>query len=413
MASESHAPYSRGYETFFGYFHHSNDYWGQTEGKCHLKDVKDLWIHNATFDGPAAHLANGEQCKDNNQSPSNETCVYEEDLLLDSVKDVIRGHGNDNQDNPFFLFYSSHLTHMPLQVPEEYYEKFEGVDNDYRRRMRAMSNFFDYEVGEIVKELKESGIYDDTLIVLHADNGGEIMTGNCGGNNHPLRGGKFSNFEGGIRVNAVIGGGWLPEDRRGVKEERLFTTDDWLVTYAGLAGVDTGKLSDEGAVALGLMDFTGIDQWGVISGEEDGVVREEVIIGDTSSIEFNGDGDTLVGGIIQPPYKLLLGASNKLHRVSQDVLTPQNFPDGSDRVPEAIMRKCDRTAKHGCLFNIFEDPQEFNSLAAELPEVFDRMLKRIDELQETVYSPDRGKKDKRACSKAMGDYGGYWGPFVE
>eukprot|EP00520_Triparma_pacifica_P000963 CAMPEP_0118657658 /NCGR_PEP_ID=MMETSP0785-20121206/14138_1 /TAXON_ID=91992 /ORGANISM="Bolidomonas pacifica, Strain CCMP 1866" /LENGTH=555 /DNA_ID=CAMNT_0006550595 /DNA_START=131 /DNA_END=1794 /DNA_ORIENTATION=- len=407
MATEAHTPYNRGYDNFFGYFHHSNDYWGQTEGKCHLKDVKDLWIHNSTFNGPAVHLANGPNCADKTQNPVNETCVYEEELLVNSVTSVIRSQ--EESDDPFFLFYSSHLTHMPLQVPEEYLDKFSHVDNEYRRRMRAMSNYFDWEVGEIVSALKSSGLYSNTLIVLHADNGGEIMTSFCGGNNHPLRGGKFSNFEGGIRVNAVVGGGWVPEGRRGSKEERLITTDDWLKTYAGIGGLDTGVMRDEVAVEVGLSDYTGYDQWGVISGSEEGVVRDEVIIGDTSTVEFNGDGKTLVGGIIQPPYKLLLGAANKLHRVGQDVTTPMNYPDGTDRVPEAIMRTCGRKAKNGCLFNIFEDPTEEKNLAEEMPELFESMLERIDELQEEVYSPDRGKKDSRACEVAMGENGGYWG----
>lgn len=154
MATESHTPYSRGYGTFFGYFHHSNDYWGQTEGKCRLKSVKDLWVHNGTFSGPAVHLANGKHCGENNQKPEGEVCVYEEELLLNGVKDVIKSH-ESNDGEPFFLFYSSHLTHMPLQVPEEYYNKFSHIDNDHRRRMRAMSNFFDWEVGEIVQSLKE------------------------------------------------------------------------------------------------------------------------------------------------------------------------------------------------------------------------------------------------------------------
>ena len=44
--------------------------------------------------------------------------------------------------------------------------------------------------------LKETGIWDDALVVFHTDNGGEIMAQYCGGNNWPLRGGKFSNFEG-------------------------------------------------------------------------------------------------------------------------------------------------------------------------------------------------------------------------
>ena len=67
----------------------------QTEGKCHNKDVKDLWIHNETFNGPATHLANGEGCSEKTQNPDNETCVYEESLLIDGVKSVIGGYGKD------------------------------------------------------------------------------------------------------------------------------------------------------------------------------------------------------------------------------------------------------------------------------------------------------------------------------
>jgi len=94
------------------------------------------------------------------------------------------------------------------------------------------------------------------------------------------------------------------------------------------------------------------------------------------------------------------------------VLTPVNYPDGTDRVPEAVFRTCGRKAKNGCLFNIFDDPSEVTNLAEEMPELFESMLARIDELQEGVYSPDRGKKDDRACDVAMNENGGYWGPFV-
>jgi hypothetical protein len=46
---------------------------------------------------------------------------------------------------------------------------------------------------------------------------------------------------GGIRANAFVTGGFLPEDRRGVREEGFMTTADWYATYAGLAG--TGRVS--------------------------------------------------------------------------------------------------------------------------------------------------------------------------
>ena len=81
--------------------------------------------------------------------------------------------------------------------------------------MTAMVTYMDDAFGKVIDALKEKGMYEDTLIVFHTDNGGEIMAaGLCGGNNWPLTGGKFSNFEGGIRVNAFVSGGSLPEVRR-------------------------------------------------------------------------------------------------------------------------------------------------------------------------------------------------------
>ena len=62
----------------------------------------------------------------------------------------------------------------------------------------------DENIGKIVDLLKSRKMWKDTLLVFHSDNGGEIMIeGVCGGNNWPLRGGKFSNWEGGIRVNGL------------------------------------------------------------------------------------------------------------------------------------------------------------------------------------------------------------------
>ena len=54
----------------------------------------------------------------------------------------------------------------------------------------------------------------------------------------PLRGGKFSNFEGGIRTLALVAGGALPAARRGAVDERLVAAWDWYATFAGLVGLD-------------------------------------------------------------------------------------------------------------------------------------------------------------------------------
>lgn len=450
MATISHTPWERGYDTFLGYFHHSNDYWSFDEGKCGLKSIKDLWRHDpaAGFSGPALDLVNDGSCSQDMQSPkdrrgSDLRCVYEEELLLNRVLDVVEEHKpggeGENSGKPFFLFWSPHLTHMPLQVPDEYLDKFDGLSNSnkYRQSMRAMQNYVDGELGAVVSALQASGQWSNTLLVVHADNGGEILTVTCGGNNWPLRGGKFSNWEGGVRVVALASGGLVPEQRRGFKEERLVAAEDWLATYAGLARravqqqqqqqmdgavVDVplaDTLVDSRAVEAGLPDYDSIDQWGVIAGSEgpDYKPRQEVIIGDTSTVEFNGDGDTLVGGVLRADgFKVLLGAHSKLFRIGQDVMTGPLYPNASTPtyfMPDLVMRKCGRSKEDGCLFNVFDDPSEEHNLAETNPDVFKELISRIDELQKTVYSPDRGKKSGDACDIATGDYGGFWGPFLK
>lgn len=110
-------------------------------------------------------------------------------------------------------------------------------------------------------------------------------------------------------------------------------------------------------------------------------------------------------------YKLVLGAADRLRQVDQYVRTGPSWPNTSSHlVPLAHFKRCDRAAEHGCLFELGGDPYELHNLAAAMPDRFNAMLGRIDELQATVYSPDRGKEDPRACAVAKAN-GGYWGPF--
>ena len=237
MATSKHHPRARGYDSWTGYWHHSNDYWQHTEQKCSGKNVFDLWRYNATFDvsekscgvgvegwwggerereierekerkkerkdiqqregasgenepsiqansssptppsphqqGPALEFANGKSCSQNNQAPDNQTCVYEEELLTGFVVDVIRKH---DKTNPLFLFWSMHLVHYPLQVPTAFEQRFASVKDDERRKMLAMTSFLDHDVSRVVDALKESEMLEDTLIIFHADNGGEIVS---------------------------------------------------------------------------------------------------------------------------------------------------------------------------------------------------------------------------------------------
>merc|ERR1712022_111403 len=116
-----------------------------------------------------------------------------------------------------------------------------------------MVNFVDEAIGNVTQLLHSEGLWDNTLIVLHADNGGPIYAeGVAGANNYPLKGGKMSNWEGGIRVNAFAAGVFLPKPVLGTKNEGMIAAWDWYATFAGLAGIS--DVSDTRATAVGLPD---------------------------------------------------------------------------------------------------------------------------------------------------------------
>ena len=222
------------------------------------------------------------------------------------------------------------------------------------------------------------------------------------------------NWEGGIRVIGLVSGGALPAARRGQREQGLVTAWDWMATIvAGIAGLDP---TDHAAAKAGLPPHDSVNQWPLISGANSTAPRSEFAIGDTTAVSPNADGRTLVGGVVArlngTLYKLLVGDPGQLFAVSQDVLTGPRWPNASSHlVPLDHWRRCSRSPKHACLFDLDRDEQETTSLAEQRPDVFEQLLARVDQLQRGVYSPVRGRPDPAAC-KAAERRGGVWGPFA-
>lgn len=440
MATPEHSPASRGFDSWLGYWHHSNDYFTHAEEKCYGQDVRDLWAmkkddptsasrERYQRNGPAVELQNGPSCSDANQvAAPGELCEYEEQVLVDEVLRLINTYESTTstavtkQKPPLYLLYSMHLVHMPLEIQQEALDLFDHIHDEYRKKMHAMVYTMDNYIGQIVEALHRNGMWEDTLLVFHSDNGGEIMTQFCGGNNYPLRGGKFSQFEGGIRVNAVVNGGYLPVARRGKLETGLMSVADWYATFLAIAGLDDKEVIDQKAIAASLPPLDSVNCWPLISGQTTSC-RNEIAIGDTSALGFNQDGQALVGALISGQYKLLLGPANKNFHVGQDVLTGPFYPNITMGIPELHPKVCNRqpivseggsgsSHEGGCLYDIFADPSETNNLAASHSNIFLQMLQRLDEIQTTTYSPDRGKRDPQACEQAK-ENGFYWGPFLD
>merc|ERR1712150_103804 len=89
-----------------------------------------------------------------------------------------------------------------------------------RHTMCAMTNRLDQAIGDFVSMLKAKGMWEDTVMWVTSDNGGmthwgPIAVGASVGCNYPLRGGKATLFEGGVRVVSFVTGGYLPSAASG------------------------------------------------------------------------------------------------------------------------------------------------------------------------------------------------------
>ena len=371
MATPDHTPKGRGFMSSFGYFHHDNDYYTEKIGFCtyngtHAEPV-DLW----DTDKPA-HGVNG----------TGED-KYEESLFKQHLLDIITNH---DTDTPLFLYYAPHIVHTPLQVPMSYFNKFDFIDNKDRRYYHAMVNYLDDVVGDVVAALKSRGMWDNLLFVTSSDNGGPEYPGG-GANNYPLRGGKLTDWQGGIRVNAFVSGGFLPEKMRGTKTEGYIHLADWYGTFCGLAGVD---MTDKRAAAANLPPVDSLDMWPLISGKTTTSPRTEIYAS--------------INALISGDYKILTG------KMEQAGWTGPQYPNQTK--PSGGIAASVNCGSTGCLYNIKLDPEERTNLASTMPDVLKEMQMKMAKMGSTYFNPKRGKQWPGACQTAVEKYGNFWGPFL-
>ena len=131
---------------------------------------------------------------------------------------------------PMFMYLPWQCVHVPVTPPPSCDNATTGVCEDPLRSMLYVAD--DY-VGRLADRLDARGMWDNTLFVFSADNGG-VDTGN----NYPLRGEKHTSWEGGMRVTAFLAGGLLPENVRGTHSDAFVHVVDWYPTLCKLAGVD-------------------------------------------------------------------------------------------------------------------------------------------------------------------------------
>jgi len=266
-----------------------------------------------------------------------------------------------------------------------------------------MANLVDTHIGQVVAELKAQKLWADTLLVVSSDNGGPIYRdGAAGANNHPLRGGKKSNFEGGVRVNTFVSGGFLPAARAGVTSDALAGIEDWYTTFCALAGADPRDAPGE---AAGLPPVDGLDLWPYLSGANATAPRTEVWLGSNGAGDSDNSKQPIVQALIRADgFKVLWG------NVIEDAWTGPFYPNATTSWCDTCPLDCGTLDAPTCLFNVFTDPTEHDNVAAANPAVVASMAKRLKELTKTVFAPNRGAPDTKDACRAGAD--GWVRPFL-
>lgn len=120
------------------------------------------------------------------------------EYLTDVLADKCVNYIDEHKKEQFFLYAAFTAPHSPFQAPKEIYDKLSHIKDHNRRVYYSMILSLDQAVGQIVKKLKEEGLYENTIIFFSSDNGGATYTRAC--DNSPFFGGKFTEYEGGLVV---------------------------------------------------------------------------------------------------------------------------------------------------------------------------------------------------------------------
>ena len=365
-------PTYRGFDSYFGFLNGAEDYYAhyKTNGFPGLLPFK-LW--------------GGYDLRRNESVSTKEKGEYSTFLFAKEAQEIITNH---NTASPLFLYLAFQAVHGPLQVPDQYIQPYEGVIKDKNRRTYAgMVSAMDEAIGNVTNTLKETGLWDNTVLIFSTDNGGQVY---AGGNNWPLRGWKGSLWEGGIRGVGFVNSPLLAKPGR-VSHEMIHVSD-WFPTLVKLAGGDLN----------GTKPLDGFNVWETINTGEPSPRTE--ILHNIDPLKMHSDKQSL-GTHMCPraalrvgDWKLLTGCPGP-----SSWIPPPNYSDDLN-----TNSHFNNETKKLFLFNIAKDPEERQELSSQYPEKVKKLLTRLAEYNNTAV-PVRYPKPDLAANPALHD--GVWSPW--
>ena len=405
--SDYHTPTYRGFDTFFGYYNGYITYFNHTVRQNNEtgNDLHDDVPRKVS----AAH-----------------DYRYMTDLITEKAESVIAKH---DREKPLYLQLAHIAVHssdaeavMEVRDAKETNDTFGYIQDFNRRKFAGVLAALDESVGKVVKALRDAEMLKNSIIVFMSDNGAQTvgLLENYG-SNYPLRGLKFTLFEGGVRGAACIYSPLIKNPSR--ISNQLMHVTDWLPTFYSAAGGILEDLEE---------NLDGIDQWSTIVSEKE-TKRTSVLL---NIDEVEHTSAALIG-----KYKLINGAQLEYGAYYGDSGTNQSYPEynvstvlqsstGSAiaRISESALSvqkiinlreesrvicknftdypKClDR-----CLFNVYSDPCETTDLSSAYPKIVDELSRYIEEYNK-VLIPQTNKPVDPASFPEY--FNGTWMPWIQ
>ena len=224
-------------------------------GKWHLGYTPETMPNAQGFDYSFGHMGG---CIDNYShffywnGPNrhdlwrNGTEIWEEghffpDLMVGETQRFLQ----TNKEKPFFLYWAINVPHYPLQGSDTWRKKYSHLPAP-RKMYAAFVSTMDEKIGQVLAKLDELDLRENTIVIFQSDHGHstEERTFGGGGSAGPYRGAKFSLFEGGLRVPAIIS--WPGKISQDQVRTQMGTGCDWLPTIADLCDVKLPKRKLDG-----------------------------------------------------------------------------------------------------------------------------------------------------------------------
>ena len=250
-------PTKKGFDFFFGY---NCQRQAHTYYPIHLyKNERRVYLNNDTI-APNTLLDKGADPLNPDSYKNFNLKEYAGDLMFKELTGFVEDHKRD----PFYLYWATPVPHAPIQAPQrwvDYYVRKFGDEKPYTGDMgyfphrnphagyAAMISYLDEQVGLLVQQLKELGIYDNTLIVFTSDNGPTYNGGtdspwfnSAGPFKSEMGWGKGYTHEGGFRVPMIAS--WPARIKKGTESHLISAFWDVLPTLCEITGIQIPDYAD-------------------------------------------------------------------------------------------------------------------------------------------------------------------------